>query len=222
MCSPAGRLFCTLGFSVITRRAAVKSGPAWDPPAPGFLALRPRSGVPARTAARRRPRSALNFSSASRGWGYGRPPVSAEAPCRYSRLVASQPSARPSHCGHSHAIAAGDPDAGLPRVSARAVTGRRRCRRSAPRLRPWLAVATAAPPLACSQVCDVVCETWDFPAECASRQEGPVLAVAASLTCWVLRRRKNHGAALSRGCCLVHPDTPKLPCPDPHCHHALP
>ena len=66
------------------------------PPAPGFLALRPRSGVPARTAARRRPRSALNLSSASRGWGCGRPPVSAEAPSRYSRLVASQPSASPS------------------------------------------------------------------------------------------------------------------------------
>ncbi|PSC75265.1 triple functional domain [Micractinium conductrix] len=70
-----------LGPQPITRRAgaerAAGGGRAFDcrhaqasnldrpgpPPAPGFLALRPRSGVPARTAARRRPRSALNLSS---------------------------------------------------------------------------------------------------------------------------------------------------------------
>ena len=210
MCSPAGRLVSTLGLSVITRRPAFKSGPAWASSSPGL----PRASSPcARARASLRgplragvlaPLSILARQAA--GGGAGGPPS------RQRRLVAiralsprSPRRALRAHCGQSHAIAAGDPDAGLPRVSARAVTGRRRCRRSAPRLRPGLAVPTAAPPLACSQVCDVVCETWDFPAECASRQEGPVLAVAASLTCWVLRRRKNHGAALSRGCCLVHP-----------------
>ena len=109
------------------------------PPAPGGLALRPRSGVPALTAARRLPRSALNLSSASRGWGYGRPheggasaclgrgALSLFAPCRlaalgtpFTRIVGSRTQLRPA-------------------IRARA------CRESVPELSPAAAAAAAAP-----------------------------------------------------------------------------
>ena len=61
MCSPAGRLFSTLGLSVISRRAGFKSGTAWAPFSPGLPRPAPALGRPC--ADRCEPASSLRSQS---------------------------------------------------------------------------------------------------------------------------------------------------------------